>query len=465
MKRKLFLLSIFFFLTLTSPFAQEEKKACTFEDLKTALLSNNPELLKLNEELIRAKLDLKDARANFGPTVDLQLTGTYLANPPIDAVTLNAGDFLSLLSFPQGINPSAGAGYITLYEGMENTLYNAELTLQQPLFTWGKIYNATRLYKKIADAKELQLISTQKQQETELETRLASLYYLEKIKQILTEERDYADRLVSFSETAEKTGMLLHQDVLDAKMQAKQLEIAERNLDEQVNSQLIELEKLTRIEGLSLEQIDYEFDSSVIEEVMALNRSEVEAHALSSTQDSIQLLTLVQEVSEIATKISKDSVNWKPDLALQVSLGYGGSRFPLLEENWLRKDDWMLNLSVGLKTSVWDGGKKVRDVSRKASEERTAQINKEDARATIRHTLEQQWNTADVCTMRMDYQDLKIETCELKIQQQEVIYNSGYGSESDLLTAKIDWCNERIEKEKQALSLMTSCLTIRYLSK
>ena len=177
MKRKLFLLSIFFFLTLTSQFAQEEKKVCTFEDLKTALLSNNPELLKLNEELIRAKLDLKDARANFGPTVDLQLTGTYLANPPIDAVTLNAEDFLSLLSFPQGISPSARAGYITLYEGMENTLYNAELTLQQPLFTWGKIYNARRLYKKIADAKELQLISTQKQQETELETEQTEILF------------------------------------------------------------------------------------------------------------------------------------------------------------------------------------------------------------------------------------------------------------------------------------------------
>lgn len=461
--------AIIFFLAaifLTQVFSEEKgsQKKYTLDDLKTSLYSSNPELLKLNEEYKRSLLDARDARAAFGPTIDLQLSGTYLANPPVDPITVNADDLVSLLNWPSGLAPSSTGGYVTLYDGMEKTLYSAQLSLQQPVFTWGKIYNASKLYQKISEAKKVQLVSTQKQQETELETRLASLCYLSRIRKILLEEREYADRLVSFSEKAEKTGMLLHQDVLDAKMQAKELEIAERNLDEQVATQLIELEKLTHVENLSWEEIDYQFDDTVIDQVMALDRNELLNKALSSEQDTIRLLTLVEDVSGIATKITKSSVNWKPDIALQMTLGYGGSRFPLFEENWLRKDDYTLNLSLGLKTTVWDGGKKVRDVARKASEEKTAGINKDDAKATIKRTLEQHWNTADVCTMRMEYQDLKIETMELKIQQQEVVYASGYGSESDLLRAKIDWCNERIEKEKQALTRMTSCFTIRHLS-
>ena len=41
------------------------------------------------------------------------------------------------------------------------------------------------------------------------------------------------------------------------------------------------------------------------------------------------------------------------------------------------KDDFSFNLSVGVKATVWDGGKKLRDVSRKVSETKTAKINTE----------------------------------------------------------------------------------------
>lgn len=436
----------------------------TLGSLRDAMLSSNPELLKLGEEYRRSVLDVKDAYAGFGPTVDLQLSGTYLMNPPIGSITVSSDDLLGLLSWPAGFSPSSPGRYITLYDGMESTWYNAQIVIQQPIFTWGKIYNAVRLYRKISDAKGLQLSSTRRRQETELETRLTALFYLDRIQGILREEQDYADRLVSFTETAERTGMLLHQDVLDARMQAKRLEIARRDVEEQVSAQLIEIEKLTGIENLTYDDIDFMVDESAAEEVLALDRADVMERALSSEQETMHILSLMQDISDLAVRISKGYVNWKPDVAMQMSFGYGGPRFPLFEPNWLRKDDYTLNLSVGIRTTIWDGGKKVRDVSRKISEARTASIEKDDARSTIRHTLEQQWNTADVCSMRMEYQDLKIETAELKIRQQEVLHESGYGSESDLLSAKIDLCNERIEKEKQALERASACMMIRFLA-
>ena len=126
-------------------------------------------------------------------------------------------------------------------------------------------------------------------------------------------------------------------------------------------------------------------------------------------------------------------------------------------------DDWSANISVGIKTTVWDGGKKLRDVSRKSSETKTADINQLDARSTIKKTLSSQWNTADVCTMKIEYQDLKIESSDFKISQQETIFKTGYGSETDVLNAKIDKCNQLIEKEKQILSRAVACMTVQYL--
>lgn len=438
--------------------------AYSFEELKMSILANNPEILKLQQEYERSLLDVKDAIGGLGPTVDLQISGTYMLNPPVDAIYLNVDDVLNSIEWPAGLKPTGTGQYLKVYDGMENTLYNFELSVMQPIFTWGKITNAVKLYKQISEIKNTQLESVQGQMNTELETRLVTLFYLQKINLIIDEEKKYASRLVETSENAEKSGMLLHQDVVEAKIQAKELEIAQQDLQEQINNQLIELERMCGIEKLELADIFYDFDEAEIERILNMDRNTVLEKALSGNQSSIKILTQLQEVNATAEKIARGYVNWKPDVALQASAGYGGSRFPFAEINWMRKDDYSANISIGIKTTVWDGGKKLNDVSRKISESKSAEINQLDARATIKKTLNTQWNTADVCTMKIEYQDLKIETAEAKIKQQETIFQAGYGSEADVLNAKIDFCNQRIEKEKQLLSRAVACFTIRYLS-
>ena len=348
---------------------------------------------------------------------------------------------------------------------MENTLYSVQFTLTQPLFTWGKLGNAIELYTQISKIKLTQLESKQQQLETELETRLVSLKYLQRINEIIEEEKAYAERLVKVSEDAEKSGMLLHQDVVDARIQAKELEIAQLDLQEQINNQFLELQRSTGIEDLDFDSLDFVLDEENLLSVLSEDKAVMEEIALGGDRLSIKLITQLKEMNKTAEKIAKGAVNWKPDVALQATGGYGGSRFPLLEPNWRRKDDYTANLSIGIKTTIWDGGKKVRDVSRRISESKTADINQLDARSTIKKTLNEQWNQAQVCSMKIEYQDLKIEASEAKIKQKETIYQTGYGSETDVLSAKIEKCNQMIEKEKQSLSRAAACMTIKYLCK
>ena len=439
--------------------------AISLKDLNEAAALNNPDLLKLQQEYERSLLDVKDAWAGLGPTVDLQLSGTYMLNPLVDSIYLNVDDIINSINWPAGIAPTSGGQYVKVYDGMENTLYNFQLSLTQPVFTWGKLENAVKLYKQISEIKNTQYLSQLQNLETEIESRLVGLFYLKRILEILEEEKAYANKLVETSVNAEKSGMLLHQDVVEARIKAKELEIAQQDIEEQVKKQLLELERTSGITGLTLEDIDYTIDEAEIAAILAWNRDEVEQKALSSEQLSIKMLTQLQEVNRTAEKIAKGYVNWKPDVALQASAGYSGSRFPFVELNWRRKDDYSLNLSLGIKTTVWDGGKKLNDVSRKISETKTADINQLDARSTIKQTLNVQWNTADVCTMKIEYQDLKIESVDSKIKQQETIFASGYGSETDVLNAKIDRCNQLIEKERQSLTRAVACLTIKALAK
>lgn len=439
--------------------------AYTFDQLINAMYTNNPEILKLEQEYFQSELDRKDAQAGFFPTIDLQISGTYMVNPPIDAIYLNVDQIIDSINWQSGIKPAKGNQYVKIYDGMENTLYQFELLLTQPIFTWGKITNAAKLYKQISQIKQTQLESKQEELKTELESRLTALYYINNILKILDEEKEYASRLVKVSEDAQKSGMLLKQDVLDAKIKAKQLDIAQQDLKEQIKQQLLELERSTGLENLSAENIEYFFDEQSILKILENNREQMLQKAISADKLSIKLLTQLNEVNKTAEKISKASVNWKPDFALQLSAGYGGSRFPLFEPNWLRKDDYTANISIGLKTTVWDGGKKVRDVSRKISETNISEINKLDACAAIKKTLIEEWNTAEVCSMKIEYQDLKIETAKSKIAQAETTFKTGYGSETDVLNAKIEHCNEQIEKEKQSLNRTAACLKINYLCK
>lgn len=466
MKQKLTYKKIFFifsFFVCTGILSAQEEKTYSYEDLKSELFKNNPQLLSLQEEYFRSTLDVKDAWASLGPTIDLQLSGTYMLNPPVDPIYLNVDELFGAIQWPNGIKPNGQGQYVKIYDGMENTMYNIQLSLMQPLFTWGKIGNSIKLYKQISGVKELQLLSTQEQLENELKIRLVTLCRLYEIIDLIEEAETFTNRMVEFSESAEKSGMMIHQDVVEAKVQAKQLEISKQELNEQIKNQLLEIQKITGLQNLNRNQIDFSVDENEILSVMALNRTEVLENATSSQQKSIKMLSQLESINVLAEKIAKGSVNWKPDVALQVTGGYGGSRVPFFEPNWQRKDDFSLNISVGIKTTIWDGGKKVRDVSRKISETKTAKINQSDARAQITQTLDTQWNTVDLCTLKIDYQDLKIESAQAKIKLKENEYQNGYGTEADVLTAKIDLCNQKIEKVNQTLSRDIACLTIKYL--
>ncbi len=450
-----------------SDHTEVKNETYSIEDLKQNLYINNPEILKLQKEYDRSLLDIKDAKANYHPTIDLQVLGMYMFNPPIGEISINVDDIIDSINWPSGINiPRTGNNTpIKIYDGMDKTLYYANLSLTQPIWTWGKITNAVKLYTEISDIQLINLASKKSQMETELESRLVSIFYIKKIKAILDEEKIYASRLLKLSETAAANGMMLKQDVIEARIKAKEIEMAELDLNDQINSQLIELKRLTGINFLSLENIEYQFKEGNLQNIINCNRKDVEETALSGNQSSIKMLEKMKEVRALSKKIADGTIYWKPDIALKFSLGYGGTKFPFFQDGWQDADDYSANLSLGIKTTIWDGGKKLNDISRKQSEQQAAEIDLADAKLKIKNTLESQWNTIDLCSMKIEYQDLKIETAQSKIKQQELIHKSGYGSETEVLNAKIDLCNQQIEKYKQKISLAIAVLTIEHLLK
>lgn len=439
------------------------KKEFSLEDLSNQLKINNSELKILNQEYQQSLIDVKNAKAGLGPTIDLTVSGTYFLNPPIDSIVLNVDDILNSISWPESYSPTQTGQYITLFDGMENTFYSFQLDVTQPIYTWGKLKTAIKLYEKVSEIKLLQISSKEKQLQTELNTRIVSLFYLLQIENLLKTQDELANKLVKISEDAQKNGLLLNQDVLEAKINAQQINIVQQEIKEQFFNLLLSIQKMTGNQKLSLEDINFIPDENKFYEFANQDRKELLEKALDTKQETFTILKNLEQISQFSTQIAQASVYWKPDFALKMSLGYGGSRFPFIEKDWFRQDDYTTNFTVALKTTVWDGGKKLNEIKKNQSKEETANINYTDAELSIKQKLQEQFNIIDLALSKIEYQKLKIETLDSKIKQQEQLFNSGYGSEKDLLQAKIDRNTAEIELVQNKLSLAGACSTAAFI--
>ena len=85
-----------------------EEGGVSYDDLRIDMQTSNAELRKADEATVQAVLDVKDAKAAYQPVIELMLTGTYMANPPIDKITISGNKLASQLGLPTGVVTPTG---------------------------------------------------------------------------------------------------------------------------------------------------------------------------------------------------------------------------------------------------------------------------------------------------------------------------------------------------------------------
>ncbi len=462
--KKVIFIGLLFLLVSYGLLGAATPTSYTFDQLRNLLLQRNPSIRSQQQELVRSLLDVKDARAAYWPNIDLEMSGTYMVNPPLGPITLSSEDLLSSLDWPAGFTPTATGGYINLYDGMERTLYNFSLSLTQPLFTWGKIKKSVELYETIHTVKQLEVVNQTNQLVIELETRLSALYYLDATQTLLEAQLELANRLVELVQQGADEGMLLQQDIAEARIQAQQIDLALLQVKTEREKQVLALRSLTGVSDIDSTAILFQPDEAAFLAMLQKDIKSLEQQALSPMNASLRAMNAISKASSIVEDIAKASSYGKPDLALMVSAGYSGPRFPLIETDWYRQDDYSFNVTIGMKTTLWDGGKQLNEIKRTASSTASAAIDEEQARTFIVQTLREQLLAMQLAYGSIQYQDLVIETTTNRVEQQQQLFTIGYGDESSLLRARITENNARIEREKQRMELARAYYSIRFLT-
>ena len=446
---KKFIIFIVVLLISNTLFATE---TYNYDSLASSLRLNNTKLQAAYQDVVQAKLDTKDAKANYHPNIDLTVSGSYIINP-IGPITVNASE----LGLPYN-------QYITLYKGMENTLYQTSLSLQQPIFTWGKISNGVKALKEVESVRSLQLTDTENQLNAELKSRLSAIYYMDEIISLLNEQKSYADRLVELAHAAQEQGIMLAQEVKENEINALQVDVTLSEINAQYSSNLTALRTMTGLLDLTREDISYIPDEESFYSLAKEDRNALIKSATSQSQPTLQMLSHMQSAMEYSEKVSKASVYWKPDFALQVSASYGGSRLPLVETDWYRQDDYNGMVTVAFKTTVWDGGKALNNIKRSESNVANAVISRDEAINTIITTLSEQFVNQDMAIAKISYLDLKEETLVSKVEQKTLLQSYGNASEAEVLNAQIELTTCRLERLQEKLKLAQASYLIEYLT-
>lgn len=435
----------------------------TLEALESAVRMNNSEVIEAQQHLIQADLDVRQAKASRFGSLEASLGFQYMANPPIGPITTNTDTIFSQLTLPPGFTTGPNQ-YITLYDGMENTLFDSSLTYSLPLFTWGKINASIDLYESLKLVKEAQLREKMGEMNSEIQVLLSTLYHLNTIKNLLDEQKMIANRLISISKNSLDVGIITSLDYKET--QAKLLSIDEAQIQIQFQKDEV-IAKLEKISGYQ------DIDKSIISDSTKL--SDIVSYANISLKELIHMghsrsmplisgLEQAEKTSQALLDVAKGNLYGKPDLALQVSLGYSGSRIPFIETDWYGQDDYTFNVSIGMKSNLFNGRKAVTEAAKAKSDILIQKAKTLDGKNTIAAEIKKYRNEIinNNKLINIIEQKRAIYDEKTRILEQEV--KLGVSDEASLLTHKITSIQEAILFEQTLLKMKVSYYSLLHIT-
>lgn len=436
-----------------------------YDQLHDAMVINNTQLRQAVEDHNTAALDVKDAQAAYHPQIDYTLAASYAYNN--QALEMDTSDYqdMTLGDLIPGIPIMGDSKFnipnpIRLPYEVNDFFVNAQVSLVQPIYTWGKIGASVDMAKELETIKALQVGDTESQLDAQLKAYLASLCYLKEISALLDGMAADADRLVEISKASSETGMVIATDAAEAEVARQQVSLAQAQIDAQVDSVITNIEVLTGMDGLSADSIEFSPDADWFRDLAAMDRGQLELLATSGSQTTVQMLNHAVNAASYGQKAADRSMYVVPDIALSVSANYTAP----INSSWVDNQGWGVTVAVAMQGDIWDGGKKLNDQARAESAVATAQASKDAALGTIRQNLDTALSNMNVAIANLAYQDANISLLESQLEVEETKAGLGAGSERDVLTKRMELQQAQIDKISTEVELAANAYTVEYLT-
>ena len=249
--------------------------------------------------------------------------------------------------------------------------------------------------------------------------------------------------------------------MLNAKINAKQIDIAIAELEQQKSQIILELSHFSGIDNINYKNFDFSFIKP-IDSFIVYTKEDYINNAIESNS-GIQALNSLQEINKLRVEISKGSFYLKPDIGLHFELGYAGPRFPFVEKDWYRQDAINFTATIALQTNIWDGGKIKADIKKSTEELNRAVHQYEDGLNQLEKFISETLLKIELNRKNIEYYKLKQENAKLQIKQKEITFTAGSGTEKDYLQEKINLNNILIDEYRESIDFFVNYFSLRFI--
>jgi outer membrane protein TolC len=320
-----------------------------------------------------------------------------------------------------GLDPTMLAGIPTTYSmGMLDKGIVGHLTLVQPIFAGGQIYNGNQLAKIGTKVAKLQETLA----ETEIRKNTETYYWLivslrEKMK-TLAEAEKQVDAIYSDVKIAVEAGLAVKNDLLRIELEKKKIESNRLKLENGIS-----VAKLMLARQMNLDNADFELAEANLEKVEPPESYAMSADEAVERRAESKLLAISREAAEKERSMERGKV--LPTVAVGASLLY---------QNLLDDDAVNGVLFASLTVPIsdwWSNSYSTKKFDLKA---RKAAIDEAENKNLIKVDIDAKWNTLNESFRQIEISRDAVAQAEENLRMQREYYNAGTATLSNMLEAE-----------------------------
>ena len=338
-----------------------------------------------------------------------------------------------------GIDPSLLSGLPTTFNmGMVDKGIVGHLTLIQPIFVGGQIYNGNQLAKIGTRAAKLQETLT----ETEIRKNTETYYWLiislkEKLK-TLAEAEKQVEAIYSDVQVAVEAGVAVKNDLLRVELEKKKLQSNRLKLENGIS-----VAKLMLARQMNRDNADFDLADADLSQITPPESYAISADDGVERRAESKLLAISREAAEKERSMERGKV--LPTLAVGASLLY---------QNLLDDDAVNGVLFASLTVPISDWWSNSYSTAKLDLKAQKAAIDEVENKNLIKVDIDAKWNTLNESFKQIEISRDAIAQAEENLRIQREFYNAGTATLSNLLEAET--------LRQQAADLYTEAVTGYY---
>lgn len=429
------------------------------QQLLTAARSASADLRAVELSRAETRLLVEAARAERLPTVDAVADFSYLTNP-MEPIELRAGE-LGTYDVP-GLTVELPPEDTELFPGMEPTVFRLQLSVEQPLYTWGKIDTGIALAESLVGIRDLEFQQSVEDVSADVRTRFFAVAQLNRMIDTVSTQVTLAEELVQVAQTGLEAGVAVRSDVLVAEVGLREAMIGRRQLLYERDRQLIALAAATGLDELREASAAARFtaEPSAAWELDALpSVAELQRRA-HETSAGLAALASARAAAGLQERLDQITATARPDIGVALNFSLEGSRVPLLQRDWFGQDEPGLIASLGVQATVYDGGRRGVIARQSGLAVDEASLDYDQALAQVDRAIAETVLSIDYVRARLRYLKVVAEKDADDLRIARATWEAGIADRGTVIRAQVTLLATELERQRRQLDLIKDVLLL-----